>query len=193
MAGPAQARRRSTPDSAAVWGDRDDRLATNRARIYVVAQAEIFGMSHLAVRRPLREGDLDHDLRARPVRPLVSGRPRRERARGRLQGTQDCGHPSELALAEAGARVADGHERGALPDTEQESAEVRPPAAAFGPTSDDAFLLPQNLDLAPGAAAASGLVGRIELLGEETFPASREDLPVERSPVTGSEVREPQP
>src|SRR5262249_31829568 len=168
-------------------------VATNRARLDVVTDTEIFRVSHLAVCRPLGERDLDHDLRTRPVRSLVRSGPRRERTRGRLQRTQDCGHAGELALAEPGTRVADVDERPALPDAQEEGAEVGPAAAALRPSAHHTFLAARDLDLAPRAAAAPRVVGRVELLGDETLPAPRDDLTVQRAPVARMEGRETQP
>src|SRR5205814_4326225 len=126
------------------------------------------------------------------VRALVGDRLRRERTRGRFERTQERGDAGQLALGEPGAGVGDVHERAAFPHAEEQGAEVWTAAAALGPAADDALLPTQDLDLAPGGAAAARQVGRVELLGHESFPAVREHVAIERTAVARPEVGQAQ-
>src|SRR5882762_10870733 len=174
------------------WGafSRPGLLPSNAFDVHVVAKPEIFRVSHDPVVRPLGEPGFDHELRTCPVRTLIGDRARGERARRRFQRTQERGQARQLPLGEPRTGVADVDERAALPDTEQQCAEVRATSAAFREAADHAFLTAQDLDLAPRGAAPPRQVGRVQLLGDEALPASREHLMVERAAVAGAELGE---
>src|SRR5207245_2620500 len=59
--------------------------------------------------------------------------------------------------------------------------------------ADHALLPAHDLDLAPRAATPPRLVGRVQLLSDQTLPAPREHVAVERAPIPGPEVGEAQP
>src|SRR5689334_6096374 len=172
--------------------DGHGRLATDLAWVHVVAQSEILRMAHLAVRRPLGEGNLDDDLRPRPMWTLVRHRARRERRRARLPRTQESGDARELALAEPRPDVRHIDQLTSFPDTDEQRAEVRATPATLRPAADYALLPAQHFDLSPRAAATSRFIWRIKLLGDEAFPAVREDVAVERASVARLEVGQTQ-
>jgi hypothetical protein len=106
----------------------DGVFAPHRAGRLVVAEPLEGRRAQMAVVRPLREGDLAHELRLDPddvalahLRHLRHGREGRRLAPQRLELREEL---VDLALAEAGAAVPDPGELPAAPHTEDERAEA---------------------------------------------------------------------
>ena len=140
-------------------------------------------MTQPGVSRPLGEPDLRHQLRLRPVRPLVRLRLHPEGRRQGLERTQPLHDPRQFLLVEAGAGVARIFERAVLVHAEQKGAEIRAHVPRLGPAADDEFLLADDLQLAPVGRPFAGLVRRVGPLGNQSFPAAIDRLLVQRLPV----------
>src|SRR5205823_1282585 len=167
---------------------RSRRLPSNAFDVHVIPEPEIFGMSHDPVRRPLGEPDFDHELRTRPVRTLIGDRARGERTRGRFQRTQEGGQARQLPLREPRTGVADADERAALPDAEQQCAEVRATSAAFREAADHAFLTARDLPARPRVPAPGRAGGGGALRGARPRPPPGEPVGGRRPRVGGCEA-----
>ena len=129
-------------------------------RLLVVPQAQIHGMPEVAVSRPLGKPDLRHEHRPHPVRPLVRLRPFAERTCLRLERFQLCHDAGELGLVEAGADVADIHERTIVVDAQRQRAEMGACVPRLGPAADDELLLVDDFQLAPVGRSLARPVAR---------------------------------
>src|SRR5262249_3492190 len=89
----------------------------------------------------------------------------------RLQPSHDAG---ELGLVEARSDVADVHERAMFVDAQRQRTEMGARVPRLGPSTDDEFLLVNDLELAPVGSALARLVQRARVLRDQPFPSALE-------------------
>src|SRR5262249_19204635 len=89
-------------------------------------------------------------------------------------------------------RVPDVLEAIARGNAEEERAQVRARAPGLGEAADDELSTLDELELAPVGVAATGGVGRVEALGDESLPTLPLHARVERARVAGDELAQPE-
>src|ERR1700730_11732184 len=127
------------------------------ARALVGAKPAPARMAHAPLAGPLGERHLADEPRLGPVRVAgVLGRARRaERADAGLHRPQPADQVGEHRLGEPGSDVPGVPQVPAVVDAEQQGADgVGPRAVAGGPDADDDLLVPDGIELDPGAAPA---------------------------------------
>ena len=165
------------------------------ARIDVVAQPQVHGVTQVRLVGPAGERDLGDQLRLDPVDRFV-GRHRAVERRAvdgaRAQHLRDA---RQLAIGEAAADVADVAQlrvgRLAGEGAEHQRAEVLARLARLGPAADDQRLDLLDLQLDPRRAAPIALVARVGALGDEPFPALFDRARIEAAAVAGGVLAVP--
>src|SRR2546425_5586540 len=125
----------------------------------VVTKTEKGRLAELAVRRPLGEGDLGHELRADPGGACLPGR-RAERRLVGLKGAHPGGQIRQRLFGKSGADLADVPEGRTVEEADEQRPEVLAVAGGRGETADDELRLLAALHLEPAPRAPSRLVRR---------------------------------
>src|SRR6478672_13578632 len=144
----------------------------------------------LAIRRPLSEPHLCHELRSHPVHTLhrdplgIAQRRRRS-----LQTAETSAQPLQLALVEPRAHLPAEPEITILVVTDEQRPQPRACPTGFGPPDHDELLLVAALELEP-VLRPSVRVGRRGSLRDETLPPLLARGPEGRFPVLVEMLRE---
>ena len=154
-------------------------LTLHRLRRHVVAQPHEDRVAQVAFVGPVREPDVDHQLGAHPVGPLVGRRFAQERAVGHLACREQRLEAREILLAEAAADVAAYAQPAGCVSRhpEQQRTETRAARAArLGEAADHELLPLSAASLAPVARPLAGPVGAATILHYEPSHPSPRDL-----------------
>ena len=151
------------------------RLQRDAARIDVVAQPQVHGVTQVRLVGPAGERDLGDQLRLDPVDRFVGWHRAVERRAidgARAQHLRDA---RQLAIGEAAADVADVAQlrvgRLAGERAEHQRAEVLARLARLGPAADDQRLDLLDLQLDPRRAAPIALVARVGVAWRRALPS----------------------